>query len=191
MPRPLPPPPLTDPAELVAYSDEHLVYEIQMFLGARQSYGYMGLIERTDESSSFTTTRSHSIMGGMVTSKFEHNARVEAFVLHLRNLVAFLFPDAYTPYSDDVVAHHFLSDVDPYSAWLAVRPPLSNTLRDAKTRADKELAHLTSKRVPGSTKNKSWNTGPLIAEVRPLLDTFVTAADPKCLAPSVAAELRQ
>jgi hypothetical protein len=65
------------PAELRAFADEHLAYEIEMLFAAVRTRDGRLL---SDDSS--------------LLSLF-YNARVEAFVSHLRTLIGFLFPDVY------------------------------------------------------------------------------------------------
>ena len=88
---------------------------------------------------------------------FLKNTRTEAFALHLRNLIVFLYQDQFPLKTDDVSAHHFLASPAPYEEWLRIRPKLSDTLARAKTRADKELAHLTTARLSGTPKEKEWD----------------------------------
>ena len=90
----------------------------------------------------------------------------------------FLYPDVYAPRPDDVVAHHFIKGLDAYSRWLESRGPLSPSLVNAKKRADKELAHLTAKRVYGRPPAKEWDMPGLAQELKELLTQFVLAADP-------------
>jgi len=115
------------------------------------------------------------------TSDFQSNARIEAFANHLRNLIVFLYPDEYALKRYDVAAHHFLSGQDPYTLWLGRRPPLSSSLRAAKARADKELAHLTVQRIAGTPPSKAWPMRALAEELRQLFDVFISAADPNRL----------
>jgi hypothetical protein len=129
--------------------------------------------------------RSHPV------GSFLHNSVVEAFAGHLRNLLMFLYPDVYPPRPDDVLAHHFLAGPSPRDRWLKVRPRLSPQLRRAKDRADKEIAHLTSKRIAGSRAAKDWRFVELGSELRSLIEIFVREADPARLGSSVAWIVRE
>jgi hypothetical protein len=166
-------PPISQPSRLRKYSGEHLVYEIGMFFAA-------------------VRCRSLSVAApGVGVGWFLRNACIEAFANHLRNLVAFLYPDVYPVRAHDVAAHHFLAGPSPYASWRRARPPLSAALRKAKARADKELAHLTSKRIAGVRPAKAWAIIPLAQEVRSVLRVFVAEADPNRLGNSVAAAIPQ
>jgi hypothetical protein len=162
-----PPPPITSPQELFAYSAEHLTYEVGMLFGAIESR--YATLQSPEES----------------LMQFFQNARVEAFGNHFRNLVVFLFPDDYPLMADDVAAHHFVTTADPIGRWKDQRGPLSATLRSAKTRADKEMAHLTVRRLARSHPDKPWDVVALGEEIRTLLKAFVAIADPACLSDSV------
>ena len=108
-------------------------------------------------------------------------ARLETFALHLRNLLGFLYPDKYRPQRDDVLAHHFFHGPSQWANWLRVRPRLSRALIRGKERADKEIAHLTAKRIAGIRAWKAWNIVPLGEEIRNCLNVFVAVADPNRL----------
>lgn len=183
MPRKTTPPPLTEPHDLLSYSSEHIAYELQMFFGAVTSRDH---VERYSPDSPYSTTRSYFLSSILPKSHFARNARIEVFILHLRNLIAFLYPDIYPPRRDDVAAHHFLPDPCDLGKWVGTRLPLSPTLEAAKSRADKELAHLTTKRIAGSERTKEWRMVPLAEEIRVLLLAFVSAADSTKLAASVS-----
>ena len=67
--------------ELADYADEHLLHEVQMFVGARNALP--------------------SVQG-----QFMKNAMIEVCVLHLRNLVDFFYPRGQS-HADDVLASHY------------------------------------------------------------------------------------
>lgn len=125
------PSPIAEPRELREYSREHVAYEVDMFFGAIRS-----------KRANIRASAIHDVASCIA------NAVTEAFALHVRNLIEFLYPDAWGRPSraTDVLAHYFISSFD---AWTKARPPLSPTLERAKIRADKEMAHLTTQRAPG------------------------------------------
>ena len=165
--RSLPPAPLSDPTRLAAYSAEHLAYEVRvLFLAIGSGRATLG-------------SNHQSLL------VFLKNARVEAFANHLRNLVCFLYPDQFTVMRDDVCAHHFIDAADALQAWTSARGALSDTLRNAKARADKEMAHLTTQRLEPSDAGRDWDMIALGDEVRTVLKAFVAAADTRRLSPTV------
>lgn len=66
---------------------------------------------------------------------------------------------------------------------------MTATLSEARKRADKELAHLTTSRISGHPVKKYWDVGGLAAELRPLLYLFIQNALPARLSPKVKAAI--
>ncbi len=161
-------PPLQSPPDLLAYSGEHLVYEVQMFFGA--------------------ISACRAPVG---SNHFLRMASVEAFASHLRNLIAFFYPDRFRAFDNDVLAWHFLSPraslKEWFDQWSKARPPLSSTLERAKVRADREVAHLTTERITGRPPEKVWPVVSLGREMRGILRIFVSVSDPTRLSGAVAA----
>jgi hypothetical protein len=147
------------PAELRAFADEHLAYEIEMLFAAVRTRDVRLL---SDDASLLS---------------FFQNARVEAFVSHLRTLIGFLFPDVYRPKRNDVTARHYVESPGRGGEWEDWRGPLSDAMRSAKDRADKEVSHLTDRRMAGIAPEKGWVMEPLANEVREILLRFVAAAE--------------
>lgn len=139
---------LTD-EELLDYSEEHLFYEVEMLLNV----------------SALSTENLPQII---------RNIRVESFAIHLRNLIIFFYPTS-TVFPTDVYASHFFSDTNE---WRRICPPLSQTLRDAKKRADKEVGHLTMERIAGTNDpRKEWDIRGLVNEITPIIKLFCASAD--------------
>jgi hypothetical protein len=112
------------------------------------------------------------------------NALIESFVVHLRNVTNFLYLDK--PKATDVVA---ADSFDP-GVWTSLRPAISATLKNARVRANKEVAHLTTDRISGSPPRKAWDFGGLGTEMRSLTRLFVKNALASRLASEVAAVIR-
>jgi hypothetical protein len=161
--------PIVEPAELARYSNEHVAYEIEMLFGA--------VLAPQGELRVSTPALGY----------FLSMARIETFVLHLRSLIGFFYPDHFRAQAGDLLAHHFVNDPDPWAKWSTSRPALSATLERAKLRADKEIAHLTKDRIYGVPAEKGWDFAGLGEEIRTLLDALVAAADPQRLGPRVTA----
>ena len=96
------------------------------------------------------------------------NALLESFVIHLRNVIDFLYNDQ--PREDDVVAVHFFEHP---KEWFDVRGEEPQKLRLARHRAHKELAHLTYTRQTVTLEQKLWRIDELLAEINPTLFKFV------------------
>lgn len=164
---PLPVRPFSDPY-LLTFSAEHVAYEIDMFFG---------MVEVLTQSSLIGASSA------AVAARLK-NAMIEAFVIHLRNLIDFLYLER--PQSTDVVA----TDYCGAGVWEAQRPPITSTLDAARIRANKEIAHLTSLRIAGTPPEKAWEPSALSTEIKPLLQLFVTTAASARLSRNVTASIR-
>lgn len=101
-----------------------------------------------------------------------HNALVESFALHARNMVDFFYNDS--PQPDDAVASQFFSNP---LMWQTVRPPLTADLQTAKARANKEISHLTYARLLVAPSQKSWPVDSIVRDIDAVLATFCENAD--------------
>ena len=153
---------------LLAFSAEHVAYEIDMFFGMAE-----------------VLTRP-SVIGAVSPAEATrlNNALIEVFAIHLRNLIDFLYLER--PQQTDVVAADFFAT----GAWEAAKPPITISLDAARVRANKEVAHLTSKRIAGAPPEKAWDPRALVAEIRPLLQLVVANAEATRLSPGVAEAIR-
>jgi hypothetical protein len=109
------------------------------------------------------------------------------FVSHLRTLIGFLFPDVYRPKRNDVTARHYVESPGRQGEWEDWRGPLSDAMRSAKDRADKEVSHLTDRRIDGIPPEKGWLIEPLANDLREILLRFVAVAEPELLGERVSA----
>lgn len=135
--------------QLYEYFAEHFRYEVVMLLHATR-----GIRQKLS-----------------IAKGFEYMP-VESFAIHLRNLINFLYP--YAPHDDDVCAKDFFIREEN---WEEIRPVLSEVLKIAKKRADKEVGHLTTLRQAGTPESKVWDVDGLTAELMPLIDFFCKSAD--------------
>jgi len=144
--------PFSDPY-LLAYSVDHVEYEFDMLL-------WLGAV----------LSKPRRIDGLRAEATRLNNSLIEAFAVHARNVIEFLYPD--TVRSTDVIAADFFET----DAWVELRPAISATLKLARVRANKEIAHLTTNRISGNPPEKSWNVASLMTELRPLMRLFATKA---------------
>jgi hypothetical protein len=95
-------------------------------------------------------------------TEVEHNAHLEAFLVHCRALWDFL--ESNRTYDDDVTADQFIP------GWA----PASRLSRYERTAINKQLAHISSNRLDyESSDEKGWNIGPMT-------QTLVTAFNQFC-----------
>jgi len=145
--------PFTD-AYLLAYSDEHVFYEFDMFLWLAQ---VCGKGTKLGASKVADTTRLNNVL-------------IEAFAVHLRNVIDFLYLEK--PRKNDVIAADFYVP----GGWEVLRPAISTTLESARGRANKEISHLTTGRITGSPPAKAWDFTALAEELRPLMQLMARQA---------------
>lgn len=160
--------PFTD-VYLLDYSKEHVAYEIDMLFGVGGYIAKGAQLQSTNQAD----------LGRL------NNLIVEGFGIHLRNLLDFLYIDR--PQPSDIVA----SDYCPANAWAAARAPISGSLSAARTRANKELAHLTTERQSGTPVSKRWAAQQLLAEIAPILKSFAALARPAALSPDVIQQINK
>lgn len=152
--------PLSD-SELQSYAEEHVFYEIEMLFAA-----------------------GNLIVSGSVDRRMQ-NAFIDSFVVHARTLKFFFYPTGVKP--DDVIAADFFND--PLH-WNATRPLESKTIKSILARANKELAHLTTKRISGSPSHKNWDANIITTELIPVIKKFIDGASPNRLATPTATKIR-
>ena len=131
----------------------HLLYELQMFRATA-----LGL------------------MSGLFPGGPLHDAVLEAFIIHGRNLLDFLYAE--NSRASDVVAEDFLDDPDQ---WLTVRGALPASLAGLRRRANKEVAHLTYDRL-SVTPGENWNFVDIFRDLDLKFQVFRTLVPARCLA---------
>jgi len=101
-----------------------------------------------------------------------NNTLLEGFALHLRSVIDFLCPSN-TPKSTDITADDFCAS----GVWRPLVSPRPHSLTAARTRANKEIAHLTSNRSLLTDQNRIWDYNQLTAEITMILRRFRHHAD--------------
>ena len=153
MMKPVDGPNLSD-QELQQYSYEHVRYELWMFLRLGQYLSEVSPPKGEQET-------------------VLHNAVVESFVIHLRNLIAFLY--SVRVQTKDIIAADYFRDANE---WYKQRPPMSRELRIARERSHKEVIHLTTERISGAPPQKRWPVAALVREITALMELFASLASP-------------
>lgn len=179
---------------LLTYSAEHVAYEFDMFFWladvCNQPLGLGALtLSSTAHTTLITTPCSNrSLRLEALTPADEarlNNVLIEAFFVHLRNVIDFVYPVNVS--STDVVAADFFAP----NGWDSQRPLISSTLKAARLRANKEIAHLTTRRIAGSPPAKDWNFQGLANEIRPLIRLMSAKALATRLSSKVAAAIQR
>jgi len=126
-------------------ASDHLYYEIGMF---------QSLV--------------NGMASGIAGESVINNALLESFGIHTRALLWFFYAE--NSRDDDVIADDFFSTP---TEWQSIRPPLTEILDRAKKRADKEIAHLTYKRIDISPEQKKWQFLPISSDMNKVIDKFL------------------
>jgi hypothetical protein len=106
------------------------------------------------------------------------NALLESFVLHVRCILDFLYAPVNLR-ADDVVAQDYF---DNPLMWENLRPAMSETLRKARSRAGKEMTHLTYARLDVTSETKPWKFIQIRDEIIALNNAFLQNVDKTKLA---------
>lgn len=133
--------------EQLQEASDHLHYEFWMFISIAEA-----------------------LCSGIAEKGWLENALLESFLIHFRALCDFFYPPQNVR-KDDVLAEHYFFIND--QGWKEIRPPmLSKTLEIARTRANKELAHVTYTRLTVTSDAKSWPVTEIACELMKLMKMF-------------------
>lgn len=148
------------PAEARIFASDHLLYDIEMVAG---------LVERLRRHRVLleTTPRSAGALANELFDLAGRNADIEAFGVHARALVDFLYG---SPRHEDAVAADFFDDA---AAWRRLRPKKPAALSNINARVGAEIAHLSFRR---SAPAKTWPYEAIWRALADVLRVFVENA---------------
>jgi hypothetical protein len=124
------------------------------------------------------------------TDPIRNNAYVEAFAVHCRALIYFLYGhlneiaangksakfSGKEPRDSDVLAYDF------HQSWDRDCPPPTDVMIECKRQADKHVAHITTERrevnQPGSSKESVWKLGDAASAIATIMRRFLEQAPP-------------
>jgi hypothetical protein len=141
--------PRTD-EELKAILREHLQYEMDMLQGTMKR-----------------------LKSGNVDDVIS-NALIESYALHVRNLLHFVYPGKHKD-DDDVLAADFFDD----GCWAGKEPQRPEKSDAAKVAANKQVMHLTYKRLQVSPEFKKWSFA-LGEEILRVMQSFLREIRQRC-----------
>jgi hypothetical protein len=113
------------------------------------------------------------------TNRQLHDAVLESFAVHVRNLIEFFYDNRKKP--DTGIAGDYFADPADWRKLTGEKPA---DLARAYTMAHKQISHLTYDRI-GADKN--WFVGDLALRLREVVRMFLKNADPDRLGPELAA----
>ncbi|MFA6375848.1 MAG: hypothetical protein WCX69_00400 [Candidatus Paceibacterota bacterium] len=111
------------------------------------------------------------------SNQFEINLLLESLSVHTRLLLDFFYNDLFYKFGggkdrlnkNDIIAQDFLSN----NSWIGERPKLTQTLRDAREKANKQLAHLSTWRIKiESDGKKSWEWAKIHEDMEKVIAKF-------------------
>jgi len=135
--------------KLKAFAEEHLAYEIIMLQFAKQELSQVNHCQ------------------------FKKSAFLECFTIHLRALIDFLWKQT-DMRKDDAIASDFFTSA---TLWEKIRPEMPLDLEPARSRTNKEIAHLTYARMDVTSETKGWNFKKMTKAVLRVIKLFVDNAD--------------
>jgi hypothetical protein len=110
---------------------------------------------------------ANALASGIASEGWLTNTLLESFIIHLRALLDFFYGER--PKPDDVIAADYFSQ----GQWDSIKPPLSDALKKARSRAHKEVAHLTYERLNVTLETKPWAFLSLASEVQGTMNLFL------------------
>jgi hypothetical protein len=108
---------------------------------------------------------TNALVLGLCQNGILANALIEAFTLHARVLLAFLYSEKAR--KDDVIADDYVAN------WTCGRPSMPEPLKLIQGRVGKEVAHLTYGRLSLSEEAKQWPIIELSREMCALVGKFL------------------
>lgn len=106
-----------------------------------------------------------------------YNAMLESFITHLRVLYDLFYLDTAKWQGDTLASDFFLSPEE----WSSIRPMPSVLLKEAKERANKELAHLTYTRIKRAEEGRVWQYQELEKEITQIFKFFLSKVSDELL----------
>ncbi|MFZ1240171.1 MAG: hypothetical protein WAV74_12730 [Anaerolineae bacterium] len=97
-----------------------------------------------------------------------NNAVLESFAIHARVMLGFLYEGK--RYPDDVVAGDYFDDPND---WVKVRPSIPEALIPVQKRANKEVAHLSYKRLGIADEARLWRFIDIAAAIGSIMAVFL------------------
>lgn len=140
-----------------------LAYEVNML------HGIFAYYPKLRESA----TSGDCLIGGARISEmpqFTENVYLESFLVHARNLIAFLrYNGKDTRHPLDIYAAHYFTTPEE---WLHIRGEMPKSLKGIYLRAHTRLAHISLARLEDTPETKPWNLAGIVNDLKPLLQKF-------------------
>lgn len=142
---------------LIDFAEEHLFYEIKML------YGVVDMLHKCDMSNMYI-----------------YNALLESFVLHASVILDFFY--APEKKNDDARAIHYVKNS---AEWKKALPLLNKHFAGFTRKRNKEVMHLSYKRLEVRSHEKRWGSRKITKEISKVVDLFLDHANPQLIHPSL------
>lgn len=142
--------------KLIAFSGEHLYYEIWMLYGVTEK------------------------LRAGVKDIYHYNALLESFVVHASVILDFFYKPGHK--IDDAKAIHYIDDIQQ---WNKILPSYAKHFRRFNMKRNKEVIHLSYKRLEVKPEHKNWGIVNLRNHISQLVDEFLRIANPEYLDPQI------
>lgn len=144
--------------ELLKEAAEHVQYEIEMF-----TCGGGDVTEATESTTGLFSE----------VSTYDKIVFLENFLLHFRVLYEFFYKRR--NYRDDIRAKDFITDELKFKTFEENRTP-GQDFEKYSIKVDKQLAHLTYKRIEYIKKEEHfWETGEIYKKMEKTINAFISA----------------
>lgn len=141
--------------DLKEYAETHIQYEYDMLLWSAKLLAF------------YNPENNRGHIGWTV-----HNALLNTFSIHARNFVKFLYPgEKNNRHSSDISIENYLDK----TTITRLRPQISEALSLVITKANKQVAHLTTERIEYEKKGKGWKFLEIATEIIYILSTVTPA----------------
>jgi len=114
------------------------------------------------------TSSARGLASGITGVGVLRNALLEAFTIHARVLLKFLYDE--NPRADDVIADDFFPTSQE---WKEVRPEMTEILEPIYGRVGKEVAHLTYDRQYVTDEAKQWQYLQILHDIEVSFNEFL------------------
>jgi hypothetical protein len=112
---------------------------------------------------------AHALASSTSDPEWLRNAYVESWVVHFRNILDFFYPPSSVS-PEDVVAVDYFDNAHDFLSLLPELPPI---LASGRKRANREIAHLSYKRIGITQEEKEWHFAAVTSELDQLMSSFL------------------
>ena len=140
--------------QLIAFSGQHLYYEITMFFGVK------------------------NLLKKDIEDFYVYSALLESMIIHGSVILDFFYKPPQK--EDDASALDYIDDI---ARWKKLRPSYDKYFRKFHRRRSREVVHLSYKRMEVKDDERLWNMKKLTPHIKELVRVFMDVANPQLIHP--------